>query len=172
MLKSNHNKSITPVTCDMINLPFKKKFDIVVCAFDSVNYILSKKKLQKLFDEVYNVLNENGIFLFDASLEKNSQNHISKKIRGTKFNNIKYEQLSYFIESKRLHVNDFKIFLPDGNVFNEKHYQKIFLLNDYFYAIDKAKLYVCDCYENFGNRRGKESSPRVQFVVRKGSEYA
>ncbi len=172
MLKSNQIKEIPSVACDMINLPFKKKFDIIVCAFDSINYILSKKKLQKLFTEVYNILNVDGIFLFDASLEKNSRMHASKKCRVSKFNNIRYEQNSYFIESKRLHVNEFKIFMDDGKIFNEKHYQKIFLLNDYFYAIDKANLYVSNCYENFGNRRGKESSPRVQFVVRKGSDYA
>jgi SAM-dependent methyltransferase len=168
MLKSNLNNRIKSITCDMIQLPFKRKFDVVVCTFDSVNYILSKKKLAKLFTEVYNVLNENGIFLFDISLEKNSRRHASKKYRPAKFKQIQYEQNSYFIESKRLHVNDFKITLPDGKVFNEKHYQKIFRLNDYFYAIEKAKLYVCDCYENFGNRIGKETSPRVQFVVRKG----
>ncbi|MDP2303731.1 MAG: class I SAM-dependent methyltransferase [Ignavibacteria bacterium] len=168
MLKSNLNNRIKSITCDMTQLPFKRKFDVVVCAFDSVNYILIKKKLAKLFTEVYNVLNENGIFLFDVSLEKNSRRHALKKYRPAKFKQIRYEQNSYLIESKRLHVNDFKITLPDGKVFNEKHYQKIFRLNDYFYAIEKAKLYVCDCYENFGNRIGKETSPRVQFVVRKG----
>lgn len=172
MLRESKSNSLPKVACDMVFIPFKKKFDVIICAFDSINYILSKKKLEKFFKEIYNSLEENGILLFDASLEKNSILHSSKKYRTAKFNNSEYTQSSKYDEKKRIHYNRFVIKTSDGKIFNEVHKQRIYFLSEYFYYIEKSGLYVAECYDNFGNRTGKETSPRVQFVVKKGFNYA
>src|SRR5690606_4890998 len=73
MLKqsSYHRK----VVCDMTSIPFNKKFDLILSTFDSINYILTAKKLLTLFCEVNKILGDDGIFTFDVSLEKNSFLH-------------------------------------------------------------------------------------------------
>src|SRR4030067_1225235 len=49
------------VCCEMISLPFKKKFDLIYSTFDSVNYLIKEKDLLKLFIEVKKILNDDGI---------------------------------------------------------------------------------------------------------------
>jgi len=43
----------------------EKKYDNVICTFDSINYLLTEKKISGCFNSVYNSLTDNGLFLFD-----------------------------------------------------------------------------------------------------------
>ncbi len=72
MLKSDTNNVVNKVCCDMTSLPFDTKYGLIFSTFDSVNYLMSKKKLLALFKQVSLLLEDNGIFTFDVSLEKNS----------------------------------------------------------------------------------------------------
>lgn len=173
MLKKvpHKNKSLK-VCCDMTQLPFKRKYDLVVCAFDSVNYLSSLTKLKKLFSEVSYLLTEGGIFLFDASLENNSKTSITEPSLKGKYKGIDYFQVSSYNAVKRTHTNEFVLTYPDGTSLKEKHVQKIFRFNDYFMAIEKAGLYVADCFDNFTEKPANDNSNRAQFVVRKGISHA
>jgi len=51
----------------MQNLSINKKFDLVTCWFDSLNYLLTKKELIMTFRNVSKVLNKNGLFIFDMN---------------------------------------------------------------------------------------------------------
>lgn len=56
-----------PFFCqDMSALRLPHRVDACVCCLDSVNYVLSPKKLQKAFRRVWDVLEPGGLFLFDA----------------------------------------------------------------------------------------------------------
>lgn len=51
---------------DIVNLKLKEKVDAVTCHFDVLNHILKKRDLQKVFENVYKILNEKGLFIFDV----------------------------------------------------------------------------------------------------------
>ena len=67
MLKEAIKKSsqVEWINQNIINLRIKEKVDVVTCHFDVLNHILRKKDLQKVFNKVYKILNESGIFIFD-----------------------------------------------------------------------------------------------------------
>lgn len=155
------------IVCSMIQLPFNNKFDLIFSSFDSVNYLLSQNKLLDLFNQVYNCLNDRGIFTFDVSLEKNSYNHQKdSKLKGKK-GPLKYTRESVYDEKTRIHTNIF--FLTDkyGNVFTEVHKQKIYNFNTYFELLDNAGLYVLNCYHAFTMRDAADNMDRIQFVVKR-----
>jgi SAM-dependent methyltransferase len=52
---------------DIVNFSFEKKFDIATCWFDSLNYILEKENLLKVFKNTYDSLKKNGHFIFDMN---------------------------------------------------------------------------------------------------------
>ena len=79
MLKSANENKINKICCSMTDLPLKTKFQFIFSAFDSVNYILSKKLVLKFFNEIYLRLSDKGIFTFDASLENNSLKFLVEK---------------------------------------------------------------------------------------------
>jgi SAM-dependent methyltransferase len=166
MLSSKKN-SLLKVCCEMNYLPFKSKFDLIYSTFDSVNYLTNRKNLLRLFKEISSLLKPEGIFTFDASLERNSLIYTIKPVRRGKEKNISYEHLSRYNKYSRVHKNIFEIKLDDGKIFKEIHEQKIYPFEIYFELLERTGLKVIECYETFTFKRAKSSSQRVQFIVTK-----
>ncbi|PIW68980.1 MAG: hypothetical protein COW08_09640 [Ignavibacteriales bacterium CG12_big_fil_rev_8_21_14_0_65_30_8] len=166
MLNSSADKSIKKVLCNMISLPFKNSFNLIFSCFDSVNYLLIKKDVNKLFANINNLLSDKGIFTFDVSLENNSRIHIKEPIREGKYKGITYKHTTSYDPKKRIHKNSFEIKLKD-KTFTEVHRQKIYPFIDYFKLLQKNELFVLHCYDAFTFKDATENSNRVQFVVKK-----
>ena len=166
MLSSDPKRELVKVACDMTMLPFKNKFDIIFSTFDSVNYLTSRGKLFKLFQEVKNVLDPKGIFTFDISLENNSIKHSREVERKGTSGGIYFTHKSEYNRISRIHKNIFKIKI-DGDTITEVHKQKIYPFELYFEILEKAGLYVVDCLDAFSFKKGTEKSERVQFITRK-----
>lgn len=167
MLRSDNKFNLKKVCCDMKMIPFKYEFDLIVSAFDSVNYLVTKKDLSSLFKEIVRILSQKGLFTFDVSLEKNSYRHVKDAIRKGTYKGLKYQQETEFDPKTRIHRNLFYITYPDGNTFKEVHIQKIHSFNTYFELMNSAGLVVRECFDAFTYKDGKESSARVQFIAMK-----
>jgi len=168
MLEENRN-GFNKVCCNMLSLPFKSKFDLIYSNFDSLNYILSAKLLLKLFNDISLLLNDDGLFIFDVSLEKNSYVHVKKFNREGKYKSMAYRQKSTFNPVSGMHVNKFNIILANGDEYSEIHREKIYAFDTYFKIIEKTSLYVVDCYEAFTFNPGNKNSDRVQFILKKNT---
>jgi len=167
MLRSSDKNSLKKICCDMTLLPFKKKFDFVFSTFDSVNYILKQKSLQSLFNEVNYLLEEDGIFSFDVSLEKNSLNFITGKFTEGLHNGFHFKMLSKYNKLSRIHYNNFYIWNESGVKYKEVHKEKIYNINTYFKLAEKAGLHIEACYDCFTFKDVNQKSERAQFVMRK-----
>lgn len=172
MLQQNKKVSVIKVCCDMTSLPFKRKFDLIYSTFDSVNYILSKRKLLTLFLEVKKVLSASGIFTFDVSLEKNSLDFEGAYNVEGKINGHSFTRKSKYNSSSRIHKNIFSITDEYGNVKKEIHKQKIYKFETYFDVIAKAGMYVVECLDAFTFNNGNQNSERVQFVIKTNNTNA
>ena len=159
-------KSLPKVCCDMVGLPFKSKFDLIFSTFDSINYLTNKKNLLKLFREVKTILNDEGIFTFDVSLEKNSLIHSERPIRKGNYKGISFIHKSTYNKNIRIHKNIFQIKI-NRDIFTEVHRQKIYPFDLYFDLISKAGLYVAECLKAFSFKKADNNSERVQFIVKK-----
>lgn len=172
MLKVINDSASAKVCCDMTSLPFNRKFDLIICAFDSINYLTSKNKIIKFFSELRNVMNENSIFTFDASLINNSTKGISSaNIEGVT-KGISYKQVSIFNPKTRIHKNEFIITDRAGKTTKEIHRQKIYDFDFYFDAADRTGLSVLECFEAFTFDEAKYYNERVQFILRKNNSNA
>lgn len=167
MLKQNKNHSLNKVCFDMKRIPLTKRFDVVICAFDSINYLMRKKDVMNFFLEIKNILTDRGIFLFDAALEKNSFKHQKYASKKGSFNGVTFNRQSIYLQSSRIHKNIFEITYPDGTKFREIHNQKIYPLEFYFEALEKAGLYTVECFNAFTFRDCRATDLRAQFVVKR-----
>lgn len=167
MLKKNTTKSLKKICCDMTLIPFKTKFDLIICAFDSINYLTNKKLVSNFLIEVRETLSDDGIFLFDAALERNSIKHQKEAIKNGKQNGVIFNRQSIYLHSSRIHKNIFEIIYPDGKKVSEVHRQKIYPLEFYFEVLDKSGLYVVECFNAFTFRNCKPNDLRAQFVVKR-----
>lgn len=55
------------IQADARNFNLGRKFQAITCLFDSINHLLSKDDVLKVFKNIYEHLEENGIFVFDAN---------------------------------------------------------------------------------------------------------
>jgi ubiquinone/menaquinone biosynthesis C-methylase UbiE len=165
MLKQDGISRGLKICCDMTRTPFNTNFNLIYSAFDSINYLTSRKKLLAFFKEIKRILNKGGIFTFDISLERNSLKHIKEPLRKGKYKGISYVQKSKYSPKSRIHMNIFNIETANEK-FCENHKQKIYPFEEYFRVIDKAGLYVAECFDAFTFDRGNAECERVQFVVK------
>lgn len=60
------NSKVKFMLMDMRELPvFKKKFDSVMCLFDSLGYVLTNDAIRKVLHGIHKNLKKNGLFIFD-----------------------------------------------------------------------------------------------------------
>lgn len=159
--------SITRICCDMKSLPFKEKFDVIFSAFDSVNYLLSEEELVKMLKEVHTILEDEGIFTFDVSLEANSLNNVELLNRKGKFNSIEFVQKSEYDKENKIHYNKFELLTKDGEVIKETHKQKIYSLDQYYKAFEETGFFVMEALDSFSFEDLTSASERAQFVLKK-----
>jgi len=161
------DKEIDKVCADMSSLPFRNKFSFIYSTFDSLNYLVNSKDLIKLFTEIKFILEDDGLFTFDVSLEKNSTKNIKRLNRKGKFNGVKFIHSSNYNADENIHTNHFKLELDNGEIFEEVHIQKIYPFEYYFELIEDAGLYVVDCFDALTFEDANHKCERVQFVIKK-----
>ena len=155
------------VCADMTSLPFKSKFDFIYSTFDSINYLTSREELQKYFDEISQIMSDDGVFTFDASLENNSIKNVKRLNRKGKFARLLYKQISKYDVDKKVHKNRFIIKLENGEIIEEVHTQKIYNFELYFELAENSGLYIVDCFESFTFEDASGESERIQFIMKK-----
>ena len=163
------NRSFNRLCFDMRDIPIKENstFDIIIMAFDSINYLLTQKDLQKMFNEVSKIMKIDGVFTFDVSLETNSLEICHPFTSEISIKGLTYKHKSDYNSFTRIHTNTFIITDLDGNKKKEIHKQKVFYFEDYFKVIEKTDLYVSECYDFFTQKEPNIKSKRIQFIVRK-----
>ncbi|MBV6478040.1 MAG: Trans-aconitate 2-methyltransferase [Ignavibacteria bacterium] len=52
---------------DIINYRSEKKFDVIICLYDTINHLLKYNDWENLFSNTHRNLSKNGIFVFDMN---------------------------------------------------------------------------------------------------------
>ncbi len=167
MLKLSNSLGLRKVCCNMAELPFKNKFSFIYSTFDSINYLDNEESVNKLFKNIFYILDDEGCFTFDVSLEKNSIKHEKRLNRKGKVDGLKFIQNSKYDRISKIHQNKFKIKLENGSIVEEIHRQKIYDFEFYFNIIEQHNLYVVHCFNSFTYDDANSESERAQFVVKK-----
>lgn len=79
--KINHLK-IPFYVADMTKFELSKKYDVITCFFDSVNFLKTKDDVNKMLSCVLEHLNHNGYFIFDIfskdMMKEYENNHLKE----------------------------------------------------------------------------------------------
>ena len=153
---------------DMIFFYLKRKFNVVVCLYDSINYLIDFNIWEQLFDRVSNVLSEKGLFVFDICTEKNSVKYFNNY--SEKHGGIDYEYLRESSYDRKMHIHENKFtisFGKESNEYVEIHRQKIFYLKEILEFIRSTNFLLLGYFDGFSFKRASEESLRIHFVLRK-----
>ncbi|MBN1154822.1 class I SAM-dependent methyltransferase [candidate division KSB1 bacterium] len=155
---------------DMISIYTRTRFDVIMCLYDSFNYMLDKKYWNDFFMSMSHCLNEHGLLIFDICTEKNSIkyfNNYFEKSRGKDYN---YTRKSLFDHVTGIHSNIFKINYEHTNlIYVERHNQRIYKINEIIDHLAKLPFKLLEIYDDFSFKQASENSLRAHFILEKVS---
>lgn len=158
---------------DFLNFDLDEQFDVVYMIFDSLNYLHHDSELLKLHENVRNVLNPDGLFIYDFTTPRNSRKAIQYLNRQEQKidDKIRYLRDSSYDSGKRIHTNQFKIEMrPDESEttmlsYRETHEQKIYTLKQIRTIIDKTDFTILEAYDGFQLKPANQKSLRITMVL-------
>ncbi|MGI6112727.1 MAG: class I SAM-dependent DNA methyltransferase [Mahellales bacterium] len=151
---------------DILDLNIPMMFDCLLSTCDCINYILDIQALAKLLKKLYNILNKDGIFIFDI----NSPYRI-KEINNNTFiwdrNGIYYVWEGSFNKQTKVCEYYITFFIKEGQLyqrFDEVHYQRAYELNEILDLLVQAGFSNVDVYDNYTYKRHNDRTERLTFV--------
>jgi len=154
---------------DMRCFTSKRRFDAVVCLFDSINYLMELKELGEVLRAVEEVLHKGGIFLFDISTERNSLKNFNNYYEKDRKEGFSYVRRSYYDSRESIQYNDFTIsFQKEGwRKYREVHRQRVYSLREVEEEVNRSGLELKYVFEGFTFRGATENSYRAHFILQK-----
>ena len=152
---------------DFRAIPIKDKyFDVALILYDSVNYLIDDDDLASMFDEVYRILKNGGIFIFDVVTPYICQTAFLDYSEQKFWGQSGYTRKSWYVSDESMQYNEFEIYV-NSKIFKEQHQQKIRYIKEWECFIDKSPLKLLAAYHNFSLCKARHKSERIHFVCRK-----
>lgn len=172
--KIEENKfEIELVNADMTDFRLQEKFKIITSFADTINYLDDEKKVAKLFRNVFNHLDGEGVFLFDVITP-----HMA---------NITYDQYMFNDDSNEDNIfmwtvfegdqknsidHDLKFFVYDENIdaykiIREVHHEQTYEIEILIKLLKESGFNEIKTSSDFGEQKIDSNTDRVFFEVRK-----
>jgi SAM-dependent methyltransferase len=165
------------VQMDMQNfLEFDKKFDVVLCLFDSIGYLISNDSITSAFHNIQSVMSENGIFIMEfwnaGTMLKSFDPYREKifEIGKTSVKRISKTNLDYYHQTA---IVNFDVLEQTENsdhyklVWHETHENRFFMIQEMNSLLKHGGLKALDYFDGFSEARADQNSWHVVSVCQK-----
>jgi len=146
---------------DMKEIKFARQFDVIVSAFNSVNYLLELEELRQAFKNIKSNLKENGFFIFDISTkflyEEEHSGVIERELTG-----INFEQRLDYQEEEKLAYTTFDF----GVGLEETHIQRPYEKEEVKELLNQLDFEVLHIFRNVKLEPPQGKDRRLYFIVR------
>lgn len=151
---------------DFRHIDIEGPFDIVLLAYDGINYLLEPDQITTLLRSVAKLLRPSGLFLFDQSTPSNSINNLAYFNDEWDTPGAAYSRASEYDAVQQLHVTRFDVRIGDQQG-TEIHYQRAYGLQEMELILKLSSLRVECCFDAFSVVPATADSERVQWVLSK-----
>ncbi|HID93382.1 MAG TPA: class I SAM-dependent methyltransferase [bacterium (Candidatus Stahlbacteria)] len=163
---SREGVNIEFVKADMRNFNFDETFDLVVCLFDSINYILKKEELENCFNNTYNVLKEGGYFLFDINTIHGLREVWNNKVEICKINDGSSVWKTRWEEKSKIAYLTISVKCKN-NSFKELHLERGYTKDELVLGLRNQGFTTINVLDCFSFRKGIDKSVRWMVIARK-----
>ncbi len=180
MLESAYKKAIKPLLFrrSMTERLPREDYDLIICLFDSINYLQSRTEIIKLFESVYTALAPGGIFVFDISTLNNSLENfadtfsLNSTVNGFLLHQAEYDEFS---RKQKSYLLNFSKHPAGYSLERERHMQRVYRSYELVELIDSSSftftaLYCSERTQNLINQKNRaldEKYPRLFYVLSK-----
>ena len=163
--------SLTLKQAEMESFELGEKFPLILCLYDSLNYLLEEEKVISCFNSVSEHLEPGGGFIFDITTEHNILQNFTNCVFAENFPDSSYIWENQYIFEKKICKSNLCIFIEEEEglfkKFEEDHNQKIYSQKFLKSALKDAGLEVVGAYDGFTSNSPKSASERIHFVTQK-----
>ncbi|UMT77088.1 class I SAM-dependent methyltransferase [Staphylococcus roterodami] len=168
---SQKSTSVNWIEGDMTSFDLQQKFDVITIFCDSLNYLQDENAVIETFKNVYNHLNDSGVFMFDVhTVHKmmtlfNNQSYIDNRdgiflawdaIQGDLPLSV-YHDMSFFIRNED----------QTYSRFDESHFQRTFEEATYLKWLTEIGFNHIKTFTDFDENEHNEHADRLFFIVKK-----
>lgn len=154
---------------DMVNITYNKKVDSVISICDGINYVTKLEDLDKVFKGVFNILKDDGLFIFDISTIYKLENIVGNNTFNENFEDFSYIWDNEYSKESRLLEFELTLFLlEDENLFSryiETHKQRAHSISEIKKLLSEKFNILEILNENLNEI--KEKDERIYFIAKK-----
>lgn len=146
------------------------QFDLIVCLYDSLNYILEPQRLQQCFCEAFRVLTAGGLFIFDMNTPRALSIGLFTQDNLGSPDLLQYSWKAHWIPERRLCRVDMWFNWRGegkGEVYEETHWQYAYEKSDVLQMLAEAGFVAPSTFDAYSFRPAGKRSDRIYYVVRK-----
>jgi 2-polyprenyl-3-methyl-5-hydroxy-6-metoxy-1,4-benzoquinol methylase len=171
---TENNVVINWINQDLRELEGLSQINLAVSYCDVMNYITTEAEVQKVLTNVANLLEEDGIFVFDV----HSMRHIEEDLIENTFADVTddnaYIWFCYPGDNKGEMFHELTFFASSGDNysrFDETHHQRTFPLSVYQELLKECNLQILDIYADFSieNDFSEENADRIFIIAQKST---
>ncbi len=157
-----HHLVIPYHLANMTSFNLNKKYDVITCFFDSINFLKNETEIDELFASVYQHLNPNGLFIFDVFSKR-----MLKHYKHHKFTlKAPTHQLIWKTKTKKpnLLIHEIKIKESDETFLEtyKEYYHDMSLFSSHQFSLEKLSGDFKDTLD--------KKDERILFVMKKSYE--
>lgn len=152
---------------DMTNFELFGTVDVIVCLMDSLNYILYKKDIKRMFKLVKNYLNPDGIFIFDINTPYKFENVLGENVFYDISDEATYIWQNYYNKKSKVCEFELTFFIKQDEgykKFDEIHYERSYDSSELKDLISISGLKLLNIYDNLKLSKPSQKSQRNFFV--------
>jgi ubiquinone/menaquinone biosynthesis C-methylase UbiE len=167
--KLNRFKNVKLLNGNMINFKINQKFDSIISICDSINYITDLEDLKRTFENVYNHLDDNGIFIFDINSFYKISEIIGNNIFVEDREDIFYTWQNYYDSETMICEFYLSFFIKENDDnyirFDEEHKERAYTVDEIISTLKSVGFNSIDCFEAFTLEEINSTTERINFVA-------
>lgn len=158
--------SMAFVQQDMAALGLARSFDLVVCLFDSLNYLLDLAALERAFGGVAAALRPGGLFIFDVNTERALLEEMFTQDDFEPETPVKLRWRSRYDKRSRIAAIEMEFYLPDGEQVRVTQHERAYSVRELRTALETAGFRTLAVYDAYTFNLPQNDSDRVFYVCR------
>ncbi len=162
-------KNLRLFNMNMTSFKFSSTYDVAISICDSINYILDKEDLIKVFSNVYKHLNPGGIFIFDINSEYKIETVLGNNIFIEDREGVFYIWENRFDLKTKIGEYYLTFFTTIDGIqykrFDEIHMQRAYSVEEILTTLERVGFKNCEFTNAFGFEDIIETTERINFIA-------
>ncbi|MEK3991267.1 MULTISPECIES: class I SAM-dependent DNA methyltransferase [Robertmurraya] len=160
---------------NMVELDLYERFDIIGIFCDSLNYLQTEEEVLETFEKVYNLLDEDGLLLFDVHSVHKIMNIFMNQTFTHDDEDICYIWNCFQGEYPISIEHELTFFVHDDESgkydrYDEFHSQRTFPVDVYKNWLEASGFYVLETFSDFRDDHITSEAERIFFLAKKQTE--